>query len=81
VYQGATALLAASEAEWVMVGLEDAWGETRMQNLPGTHEEHPNWVSRARYAIEDFESVDDLTETLETMRVHRPSLTKATEGV
>jgi 4-alpha-glucanotransferase len=37
------ALLAQSEAEVVLVNVEDLWQEKRWQNIPGTLNEHPNW--------------------------------------
>jgi len=73
VYRASTRLLAESEAAWAMVNLEDTWGETRSQNVPGTMaEQHPNWTQRARYAIEQFGSLGDITKTMELMRETRP---------
>ena len=37
------AYLAGSRATFVLVNLEDLWGETRPQNQPGTGVEHGNW--------------------------------------
>jgi 4-alpha-glucanotransferase len=72
VFRGSTALLAESDADWVMLNLEDTWGETRAQNLPGTtSEQHANWVSRAAYGLDDFESVEALTKAIETVRLYR----------
>jgi 4-alpha-glucanotransferase len=69
VYRGVTRLLAESDAEWVMLNLEDTWGETRSQNVPGTTaHRHPNWTQRARYPLEEFGSVDDITKATELMR-------------
>jgi 4-alpha-glucanotransferase len=73
VYRGATRLLVESEARRVLLNLEDAWGETRPQNLPGTGaDQHGNWTQRARYALEEFSSVDDITSVLAMMREIRP---------
>jgi 4-alpha-glucanotransferase len=47
-------MLAASDARAVSVNLEDLWGETQPQNVPGTTHERPNWRRRARYAMEDM---------------------------
>jgi len=46
--------LARSEAELVMVALEDLWLERRPQNVPGTGSELPNWRRRSRHAFEEF---------------------------
>jgi 4-alpha-glucanotransferase len=70
VFRGAVSLLAESDAAYVSVGIEDAWGETQPQNIPGTmSEQHSNWTSRAAHALEEFDSVTPLTETLAA--VHR----------
>ena len=47
-------ILAASPARMVLVNLEDLWGETEPQNVPGTHTERPNWRRKARYTFEEF---------------------------
>jgi len=47
---------AASEASLVLVNLEDLWLETRPQNVPGTHNERPNWRRKARF---DLETLDE----------------------
>jgi len=43
VLRGLLRFLAASDAELVLINLEDLWDETRWQNIPGTYHEHPNW--------------------------------------
>jgi 4-alpha-glucanotransferase len=39
-------LQARSHAPITLVNLEDLWGETRPQNVPGTLDEYPNWRRR-----------------------------------
>jgi 4-alpha-glucanotransferase len=69
VFRGALTLLAETEAEYVMVGLEDTWGETQAQNIPGTTaEQYSNWTNRAAYSLEEFDSVSALSEALEAVR-------------
>ena len=46
--------LGAGEASAVLVNLEDLWGETGMQNLPGTGQERPNWRRRLRLSLEEI---------------------------
>jgi len=47
--------LAASPAAALLLNLEDLWGETEPQNLPGTTSaERPNWRRRAHYSLEEF---------------------------
>lgn len=68
-YQGVTRLLAESAARWATVSLEDTWGETRPQNIPGTIEtQHANWTRRAKYAMEQFDKIDDITKIAGMMR-------------
>jgi 4-alpha-glucanotransferase len=45
--------LARSDADTVLVALEDLWLETLPQNVPGTGAERPNWRRRARRSIHD----------------------------
>ncbi len=44
--------LSDSPAAQVMVTLEDTWGETRSQNIPGTSGDVPNWRGKHRYSLE-----------------------------
>jgi 4-alpha-glucanotransferase len=50
------AWLAGSPARAVVITLDDLWGETGAQNLPGTVDEHPNWRRRAAKSIEAIRS-------------------------
>jgi 4-alpha-glucanotransferase len=78
-YRGATRLLAESEAEWVVLSLEDTWGETRSQNVPGTMaHQHPNWTGRAKYGLEQIEASTDVANVMEMMRDIRPGPEKET---
>jgi 4-alpha-glucanotransferase len=48
------AFLAVSDAELVLVNLEDLWEEIKPQNVPGTSEERPNWQRRAQLSLEEI---------------------------
>jgi 4-alpha-glucanotransferase len=48
--------LATSPAEFMLVNVEDLWGETRSQNVPGTFLERPNWRRRAARTFEEFKA-------------------------
>jgi 4-alpha-glucanotransferase len=63
-YESSILQLARSDACLLVVNLEDMWGETEPQNLPGTGAEQPNWRRRARYGVSELGSVADLTERL-----------------
>jgi 4-alpha-glucanotransferase len=58
------AFLARSEARGVLVFLEDLWGETRSQNIPGTVNEHPNWRGRIPYPLEAIRSMPEVVGRL-----------------
>jgi len=56
--------LAASPARMVLVNLEDLWGETEPQNVPGTHMERPNWRRKARLSFEEFSQRPEVVDSL-----------------
>jgi len=62
--EGCLEELAASEAETVLVNLEDLWGETGAQNTPGTVDERPNWRRRARLGLDQFRRVKTVAAAL-----------------
>ncbi|RYZ65405.1 MAG: hypothetical protein EOP05_20650, partial [Proteobacteria bacterium] len=43
--------LAASDAEFVLVNIEDLWLETEPQNVPGTWKEAPNWKKKLKFSL------------------------------
>ncbi len=43
--------LAATDAPWVVVGLDDLFDEPAPHNVPGTSDERPNWLRRARHPL------------------------------
>ncbi len=46
--------LSASDANIVLINLEDLWLETEPQNMPGTVDENPNWRRKAARRLEEF---------------------------
>ena len=52
VLRACLAELAASDAECVIVTLEDLWAENLPQNTPGTDRERPNWTRRASLSLD-----------------------------
>lgn len=46
--------LSAGPARTLLLNLEDLWGETLSQNLPGTSDPLTNWCRKARYSQEEF---------------------------
>lgn len=69
VLEACQAYLAKSPARIVLVNLEDLWGETRPQNVPGTYRERPNWRRKAKHPLEVFGEMPAVHRILET--VHR----------
>ena len=57
--------LSASDAEMLLINLEDLWLEESPQNVPGTHRERPNWRRKARFTIERIVEDNRLREMLE----------------
>ena len=76
-------LLSASSADMVLVNLEDLWLETEPQNVPGTVEERPNWLRKARFSFEEFKEmpqVIDLLKEVQQIRKQRSIIIDAKEG-
>jgi 4-alpha-glucanotransferase len=64
VLSACLAFLARSEAEFVVVTLEDLWGERQPQNRPGTYGDMPNWRRRAAYSLEAFRELPAVRDVL-----------------
>lgn len=63
--------LADSPAAWVLVNLEDLWGEEGPQNVPGTGPERANWRRRARRTLAELRSdpeIGDFLRRLDRLR-------------
>jgi 4-alpha-glucanotransferase len=54
VLQAILRYLAGGDAPVLLVNLEDLWGETLPQNIPGTWRERPNWRRRARLSLAEI---------------------------
>jgi 4-alpha-glucanotransferase len=75
--------LSASSADMVLVNLEDLWLETEPQNVPGTGEERPNWLRKARFSFEEFKGmpeVIDLLKEVQQIRQQRGIKSDAKKG-
>ena len=63
--------LAQSDAEFLLVNLEDLWLEPLPQNVPGTWDERPNWMRKARFSLEEIRRMPgqlDILRTIEDIR-------------
>lgn len=67
--------LASSEADLVVVGLEDLWGETRPQNLPGVPE-HPSWRRRAAHPLEAIRVLPAVVDRLRQVHELRAAVSR-----
>lgn len=56
--------LARSDAEIVVFALEDLWGETRPQNVPGTGAEQGNWQRRMQRSLDEIVEDDGLRDRI-----------------
>lgn len=63
--------LGRSDAHDVLVNLEDLWGETHAQNVPGTWREHANWQNRARFEFETWTEDAEITGPLRALERSR----------
>lgn len=63
--------LGATDAELVLMNLEDLWGETLPQNVPGTGQERPNWRRKTRYTLEEIGDQPAVRRILDRIRTHR----------
>ncbi len=57
--------MAAGPAEFLLVTLEDLWGERLPQNTPGTVDERPNWRRKADHSFEEFRRMPEVVEILD----------------
>jgi len=79
VLSACLAVLAASPAEAVVVALEDLWGETRAQNLPGVAE-HPSWRRRAAHPVEEALGLPEVADRLRLVGALRREAASAGAG-
>ena len=70
------AFLSASAAHTVLINLEDLWLETKAQNLPGVGDRFPSFQRKARYALEEFCRMSEVSDILREIN----TLRKRTEG-
>jgi 4-alpha-glucanotransferase len=59
--------LAGTDVRAVLVNLEDLWGETQPQNVPGTGDEEPNWRRRARLGLEGIVAGEETGPALDRL--------------
>lgn len=72
VFRDAVEHLGASAARWVLLNLEDLWGETASQNTPGTSCERVNWQRKAQFDLEAIRRNPQWLAVLTALRGLRP---------
>ncbi|MGH9045991.1 MAG: 4-alpha-glucanotransferase, partial [Acidimicrobiales bacterium] len=68
---GCLAHLASSEAELLMVDLQDLWGEMEQDNRPGTGVEGGNWRHRSARNLEELRSDPGVAAMISTVERRR----------
>jgi len=63
--------LSRSRARILLVNLEDLWGETQPQNVPGTGKENPNWRRKMAYPFEQWSRRHDVRSLLKEVDHNR----------
>ena len=71
VLEACLRFLARSQAEFLLVNLEDLWFETGPQNMPGTLDEHPNWRQKSALALESIRDDPRVLRLLSIVRQAR----------
>lgn len=67
---GALNYLARSECRYLVVNLEDLWGEDHPQNIPGTWKEVPNWRRKMALPIEHWEKHETCKLAFNLLKEH-----------
>lgn len=70
ILAGCLSWLARSPAGCLLVNLEDLWGETAPQNVPGTTS-YPNWQRKTRYPFEQLSRSPEALEILQKVNLFR----------
>ncbi|MFT5760669.1 MAG: 4-alpha-glucanotransferase [Alteromonadaceae bacterium] len=65
--------LAASPSHIQLIPLEDALEIPEQVNIPGTIDQHPNWLQKLPVLLEDFWQTDTVKGIAQAMRVARPN--------
>ena len=64
--------LAASPSHLQLIPIEDALELTEQVNIPGTVDQHPNWLQKLPVPLEEFEQVESVKNITAAMNLARP---------
>lgn len=65
-------LLAMSDANYLLINMEDLWLEILPQNIPTTTEEIENWQRKFRYSLEEIQQLSEIKDLLPSIAKLRP---------
>lgn len=68
--------LAAGDAAFVVVNVEDGWAEPGPQNVPGTVHERPNWRRRVAVEVDRWDEHPGLGRLVDAVAAARPGWTR-----
>jgi 4-alpha-glucanotransferase len=71
VYMGCLEWMAKSDADSLLIDLEELWGERVAQNIPGTGTERGNWTRRGALTMEDAVTNQNLARQLRMIESYR----------
>tara|TARA_R110000744_G_scaffold31928_3_gene74920 strand:- start:1663 stop:2220 length:558 start_codon:yes stop_codon:yes gene_type:complete len=69
---GVQKYMAKAPSHIQLIPLEDVLEVVEQVNIPGTIDEHPNWLQRLPVTIEEFDQIDSVTELATAMKIARP---------
>jgi 4-alpha-glucanotransferase len=64
--------LAKSSSHLQLIPLEDALELTEQVNIPGTIDQHPNWLQKLPVSVEDFDKTNSVQAIAQAMNIARP---------
>ena len=64
--------LALSPSHIQLIPLEDVLEISEQVNIPGTIDEHPNWLQKLPVSLEDFAETNSVQEITQAMNIARP---------
>ncbi len=65
--------LADSPSHIQLISIEDALEVVEQVNIPGTIDEHPNWLQKLPIMLEDFSEIPSVEKITQSMRAARPN--------
>lgn len=69
---GVQTYMAQAPSHIQLIPLEDALEMVEQVNIPGTIDEHPNWLQKLPVTLEEFDNTDSVTDLAAAMQIARP---------